>query len=100
MKKANHYYELAAMAGNEVARHNLALLEGQAFNYDRSLRHLMIAVKGGNTDSLEGIKLLFLNGCATKDDYSKALSAYQTYLGEIRSIQRDEDAAIHGDPYY
>ena len=99
-KKAIYYYELAAMAGNEVARHNLGLIEGQAFNYDRALKHFMIAVRDGGSNSLEGIKVLFLNGSATKDDYSKALSAYQTYLGEIRSIQRDEDAAIYGDPYY
>ena len=34
-----------------------------------------------------------LNDHGTKDEYSKALRAYQSYLGEIKSDQRDEAAA-------
>ena len=42
-KKAMHYFELAAMEGDEYARHNLGSLEGRVGNYDRALKHYMIA---------------------------------------------------------
>ena len=61
---------------------------------DRALKHWMIAVRSGYSDSLAMIKELYTNGHATKDDYTKALQLYQTYLSEIKSKQRDEAAAF------
>ena len=91
--KAKHYYELAAMRGDSDARHNLGNAERRAGNMDRSVKHYMIAVGFGYTGSLENIKRMFMNGVATKDDYTQALQAYQAYLDEIKSPQRDEAAA-------
>ena len=62
---------------------------------DRALKHHMIAVGFGDNDSLEKIKLLFMNGQATKEDYAKALRVYQAYLVEIKSPQRDQAAAFN-----
>ena len=94
MKKAKHHYELGAIAGNTVARYNLATTETNSGNMDRALRHYMIAVRGGYAKSLEAIKQLYSKGFATKEYYTKALRAYQEYLGEIKSKQRDEAAAF------
>ena len=96
-KKALHYMELAAMGGIIEARHNLGVLEleGHAGNMSRALRHFMIAAGCGHTASLENIKVIFMNGEATKDDYAKALRVYQAYLVETKSAQRDEAAAFH-----
>jgi TPR repeat protein len=94
-KKSNHYCELAAMGGDETARHNLGVSELHAGNMSRALKHFMIAAGVGYNDSLENIKVIFMNGEATKDDYAKALQAYQAYLVEIKSAQRDEAAAFH-----
>ena len=58
----------------------------------------MIAAECGDNDSLENVKQMFMNGDATKDDYAKALRAYQANLVEIKSAQRDE-AAAHSDEY-
>ena len=91
-EKANHYYELAAMGGDEEARHNLGVKEKHAGNMDRALKHHMIAVSGGYSDSLNKIQRLYTNGHATKEDYTKALQSYQTYLSEIKSDARDETA--------
>jgi len=98
-KKANHYYEIAAMGGDVVARHNLGIKEGNACNLDRALKHHMMAVRGGYTNSLKRIQKLYSKGFATKDDYRKALHSYQEYLGEIKSKQRDEAAAYDNDNY-
>ena len=92
--KALYYWELAAMGGNEISRHNLGAKEGQAGNMDRALNHLMIAAGFGENDSLENIKQMFMDRDATKDDYAKALRSYQAYLVEIKSPQRDEAAAF------
>ena len=99
-KKAGHYYELAAMGGNEVARHNLGGNEGIAGNYDRALKHWMISIRGGDPQSLERVNLLYSKGRATKEDYMKALKLYQAYLGEIKSPQRDEAAAANDQYRY
>ena len=94
-KKAKYYFELAAMGGHVTARHVLGCVEEDAGNMDRALNHYMIAAGFGYTVSLEKIKQLFMNGEVMKDDYAKALQAYQANLVEIKSPQRDEAAAFH-----
>ena len=104
-KKRKHYYELAAMGGHAMARHNLGSLEGRSamlgqFNmggplnagsYDRAIKYQVAC--GGYKHSLISMEEMFKNGRATKDDYMKALNAYQAYLEEIKSEQRDKAAA-------
>ena len=101
-KKAKHYWKLAAMEGDTDARHNLGCFEElEAGNMDRALKHFMIAAGGGHTASLEAVKQMYKDREATKDDYAKALRAYQENLVEIKSPQRDEAAAfIHEDYKY
>ena len=92
-KKATHYYELAAIGGNVEARYSLGIEEAQAGNFDRALKHYMIAVGSGNSDSLQSIQRLYSHGYVTKEVYTNALQSYQAYLGEIKSDQRDKAAA-------
>ena len=104
-KKANHYYELAAMGGNVVARHNLGIFEGLragklGLGMDRALKHYMIAVGSGYNKSLEMIKQMFMRGHATRDDYAKALKSYQANMVEMKSPQRNEAAAANDNYKY
>jgi len=99
-KKAIHYFELSAMGGNAIARHNLGLIEKDVGNMDRALNYYMIATAGGYADSLDAIKGLYSEGFATKEDYTKALRSYQAYLSEIKSDQRDKAAAARDDYRY
>ena len=99
-EKARHYSELAAMGGCVFARSNLGIIEHRSGNMDRALRHYMIAVRSGYSDSLNMIKHMFSEGHATKDDYTKALQSYQEYLSEIKSVQRDKAAAADEDNRY
>jgi len=98
-KKANHYYELAAIGGGVIARFTLGVYEYKAGNMDRALKHWMIAARSGYDDSLKQIKRLCTNGHVTDEDYTEALQSYQEYLGEIKSRQRDEAAAARGELY-
>jgi len=100
-KKAKNYYELAAMRGDSIARHNLGFIEYQRGNTNRALKHYLIAVKDGYDDgSLTNIKRLYKSGQATKDEYTKSLQLYQTYLDEIKSDQRDQAAAANDKHRY
>ena len=94
VKMARHYDELAVLGGDVTARHNLGNTENNACNVDRALKHYMIAAGGGVAESLTMIQKLYSYGLATKDDYTKALRAYQAHLNEIKSEQRDEAAAF------
>ena len=96
--KAKHYWELAATRGNEVARFNLGIIEGRSGNLSIALKHYMIAVGFGQGNSLKKIREFYVNGHATKDDYGKALRAYQKYIDGIKSDQRDK-AAAHNSMY-
>jgi len=100
MKKAVYYWGLAAMKGYATSRHNLGIEEKNVANFDRAIKHYMIAVESGNNGSLNQIKELYSNGHATKDEYTKALQTYQKYLGEIKSSQRDEAAAANEEYKY
>jgi len=99
-KKARHYFELAAMRGSPNARHNLGIFEDKRGNMERALKHHMIAVTFGHHNSLKQIQKLYSKGHTTKDDYTKALRAYQEYLNEVKSSQRDKAAAAREDYKY
>ena len=92
--KANNYYKLAAIGGHMGSRHNLGNAEAYAYNMDRALKHWMIAIVGGEKESLSSIQVMFKHGRLTKDNYAKALVARQAYLDEVKSPQRDEAAAF------
>ena len=69
-------------------------MQALAGNMDRALKHFMIAVEGGYNESLNTIQRMYSNGYATRDDYANALRAYQAYLEEIKSDQRDKAFAF------
>jgi len=99
-EKVKYYYELAAMRGSESARHSLGFNENSLGNIDRALKHWMIAVRSGHSESLAEIKELYSKGHVTKENYMTALQSYQAYLSEIKSAQRDKAAAADEDCRY
>jgi len=70
-EKARYYYELAAMGGNATARYNLGLEGEMTDNFDRALKHYLIAVRSGVSQSLQRVKSLYSDGYATKEDTQK-----------------------------
>ena len=59
-KMTKHYFELAAMEGCVIARKNLGVSEYNAGNYDTALKHFMIAVRSGHTNSVKCIQQLYM----------------------------------------
>ena len=93
-KKADNYFELAAMIGNVIARHNLGASEYEKSDWDRAFKHWLIAAGGGKNNSLKCIQHLYMDGHASKEDFAKSLKAYQKYLDEIKSELRDKAMAF------
>ena len=93
MKKAQHYWELAAMLGDVEARCNLGVLEWNVGNYIRAFKHYMIAATVGSKDALDEVKNGFLKGLVTKDEYASTLRAHQQRLNEMKSDERDKAAS-------
>jgi len=100
MKKAVYYYELAAMRGNVAARHFLGMFEDNSDNMERALKHYMIAVEHGCSESLKEVQDFYSKGIVSKDIYVKALRSYQKYLNEVKSSQRDAAATAREDCKY
>ena len=91
-KKAMHYWELAAISGDADARHFLGCVEGQAGNYQRAHKHFIIAAKAGYNKSLDKVKLGFMDGLVSKDEYEQTLRAYHERQAEMKSEARDAAA--------
>jgi len=91
-KKAKHYWELAAMDGHVMARHDLGCVEGRSDNHHRAHKHYMIAAKAGDIDSLDYVKKGFMAGFVTKDEYTNTLRVHQQRLDEMKSDERDKAA--------
>ena len=89
-KKAKHYYELAAMNGNVIARHNLGCMEYNAGNHQRAFKHFIISAKTGDKGSLDNVKQGYTIGHVTKDEYANTLRQYQKSQDEMKSEARDK----------
>jgi TPR repeat protein len=89
-KKARYYYELAAMKGDVVSRHNLGVLERLEGNNARAVKHWMISAAQGGEKSLETIQQEVKKGNATKDEYEKALRSYQIAVKRTKSKSREK----------
>ena len=90
MKKAKHYYELAAIGGLLDARNNLGYMEECAGNSHRAMKHYILAARAGYKDSLDTVKRGFMGGVVTKDEYASTLRAYHEIQKEMKSDQRDK----------
>jgi len=94
VNKAMHYWELAAMGGHIMARHNLGCIAGKAGKYDRAKKHYILAAKAGFEISLDQVKEGYMDGFVTKDEYASTLRAYQKSIGEMKSSARDIAEAL------
>jgi len=88
--KAFNHYKLAAIGGDEKARHNLGLIEAynRDYDYDRAMKHFMIAARSGNEESLKAVGAGYKQKHVTKDEYAMTLRAHQHSCDEMKSEQR------------
>jgi TPR repeat protein len=104
MKKLVYHLEEAAIGGHPNARYNLGCEEENNGNFDRArfdraTKHFIIAANLGHDNSLKGLKGLYADGLASKEDYAGALRAYQAAVDATKSEEREkaEEAIKNGD---
>ncbi|EJK75984.1 hypothetical protein THAOC_02275 [Thalassiosira oceanica] len=88
--KALRQWERAATQGSVSARHNLGIHDWDQGNYERGVKHFLIAAKMGAKISLDSIKDMFVEGVASKEQYADALKGYQDSMEEMASSERVE----------
>jgi len=93
LKKAQHYYELATIKGYVDARQNLGVLENEAGNPYRAVKHWILAARAGHKECLDAVKQGYMAGFVTKDEYANTLRAYHERQKEMKSDARDKAAA-------
>jgi hypothetical protein len=59
-KKANQYYETAALSGCAFARLKLGVVEADAGKFDRAVKHWVIAASQGMKEALDFIRVMVL----------------------------------------
>ena len=88
--RVKHHWELAAIGGDVVARHNLGIQEEVVWDMARAMKHYMIAARFGYDESLTRVREGFINGFVTKNDYELTIRLHHKAVGEMKSEQRDE----------
>ena len=98
-KKEVYHSEEAAVGGHPHARHNLGCEEWNNGRFERLKKHYIIAANLGFQDSLKGLKGLYADEHASKEDYAAALRAYQAVADATKSRKRErvEEALNRGD---
>lgn len=90
MKKAVYHWEEAAIGGHPQARYNLGVEEGHNDNFERAVRHFIIAANLGHDYALKLLTELHAAGAIRKDDFDKILHAHQAAVNATKSPERDE----------
>ena len=89
-EKEVYHLEQAAIAGHPNARDNLGCIEADSGRFGRARKHFIIAANLGYNDSLKGVRRLYAEGHASKEDYSDALRAYQATVETTKSPEREK----------
>ena len=88
LKWAKFHYEAAAMAGHVVARNNLGTMEAQSGDWERAVKHWIIAASSG---AYNAMKNLIVNiGYVSRESIDSTLIAYNNSCVEMRSEARDK----------
>jgi TPR repeat protein len=91
--KARQHYEKGAIGGYVNSRFNLGCYDANHGNFDRAMKHYLIAASQGQVDAVKNIKEIMDMGYATQDHHAEAHRGYKQYLDEVRSDRRDSAAA-------
>jgi TPR repeat protein len=89
MKKAKFHFEAAAMAGHEVARYNLGILEYNSGNMERAVKHWTIAASAGCYYAMHELRMFFEQGVVSRESIDSVLAAYNNSCADMRSEARD-----------
>ena len=88
-EKTVYHLEQAAIGGHPKARHYLACVEEDNGNMERAVKHLIIAAKLGDEDSMKALWAHYSKGNITKDELEATLRTHKAAIDAMKSPQRD-----------
>ncbi len=88
-EKKVYHWEKAAIGGHPYARHCLGCIERENGNFDRSVKHHIIAANLGYEDSMKALWGHYSAGNITKKDLESTLRTHQAALDEMKSPERE-----------
>ena len=77
------------MAGDELARYNLGVVENNAGNIERAIKHWTIAASAGSYRAVHDLITFFKKGLVSRDTIDSISTAYNKSCVEMRSEARD-----------
>ena len=77
------------MAGHEVARFNVGIIEAKSGNMERAVKHWTIAASAGESYAMHELRTRVEKGAVSGESLDSTLSAYNNSCAEIRSKARD-----------
>ncbi len=94
--KEMFHAEEAAIGGHPEARHNLGCYEWNNHNFERAVKHWVIAATQGYDRSVKELMHAFKGGFVNKEDLAAALRAHQAAVDATKSPQRKEAEEFRG----
>ena len=87
--KEVYHMEEAAIGGHPRARYNLGCHENDNGNYERAVKHWIIAAGQGHDGSIKVLIDAYKDGLISKEDLASALRAHKAALDATKSPQRE-----------
>jgi TPR repeat protein len=87
MKKAKFHNEAAALAGHEVARSALGIIEAEAGNIERAIKHWTIGASYGDYQAMAALITLYENGLASRESIDSTLADTITLVPNLEAKQ-------------
>ncbi len=87
--KAVYHFRIAAIGGHPTARYSLGYIEGLNGNFERAVKHFIIAANLGCADSMNILWKRYACGDITKEDLDATIRTHQAAIDETKSEQRD-----------
>jgi hypothetical protein len=96
--KVLYHYEKAAIGGHSTARYVLARIEEENGRLERAVKHIIIAAKLGETDSMKALWEYYKHGHGhvNKEDLNVTLRVHQAAIDAMKSPQREAAKAFYG----
>ena len=87
--KKKYHFEQAAIGGHPEGRHNVGCIECSNFNYERAVKHWIIAATLGYDHSIKPLMHAFKRGHINKDKLESTLRANKAAIDATKSPQRE-----------
>ena len=87
-EKSNYHWEKAAIGGHPIARYNLAGIDEENGNIERSVKHHIIAANLGYEESMKALWRNYSARNITKEDLEAALRTHKTAIDATISPRR------------